>query len=237
MDLDSLNTPISYENRIICFFDIMGWKNHIENAGIDPKKIGKLAFLPKILTSTLVKNLSQTEPGKLTSFSDCNIVSIDYHPEYLPQILYGLSRIFIGAALNGFFLRAGVTIGDIHHTKDLVFGPGLNRAYELEGKGKYPRIILDPEILDLRDLELNFDQEDDDILFLDPFNINFLQRPQMLQAITEAFPGSPKPALTCLTVIQEALLQALTEAGDERAKSKLNWLYTRVRTQLKNIMQ
>jgi len=68
------------------------------------------------------------------------------------RFVSGLSQIFLAAATEGFFLRAGVTVGDIYHDENMVFGPALNRAYQLEDAGKYPRIVLDelkPELTSL----------------------------------------------------------------------------------------
>lgn len=234
MDLNSLTEPITYEKKLICFFDILGWKDHINKAGDDPIKIGRLALLPKLLTSQIIRDISTTSIGRLTSFSDCNVVTVQYREEYLPQIINGLSAIFIGAALNGFLVRAGITIGDIHHDGDLVFGPGLNRAYELESKGKYPRIILDSTVTDLCQLKMPTLERDEDTLFADPFRLDFIHT--CLQMNMDAsFKNSPNPALTCLTVIQENLIQSLKQTTDSRALEKINWLYNRVRPQIKNI--
>jgi hypothetical protein len=48
-----------------------------------------------------------------------------------------------------FFIRGGVTVGDIVHDEHVVFGPALNRAYYLESQvADKPRIVLDPECLE-----------------------------------------------------------------------------------------
>ena len=55
------------------------------------------------------------------------------------------------AASQGVWVRGGVTVGNILHDDDVVFGPALNRAYELESKvAKFPRIVLDVEIDELK---------------------------------------------------------------------------------------
>jgi hypothetical protein len=49
-------------------------------------------------------------------------------------------------ATHGFFARGGVAIGEATIDEDIVFGPGLVKAYELEStKARDPRIVLSPE--------------------------------------------------------------------------------------------
>jgi hypothetical protein len=46
-------------------------------------------------------------------------------------------------AITGTFLRGGVTRGPIYIDENLVFGPALVEAYELEHKvAKYPRVVV-----------------------------------------------------------------------------------------------
>jgi hypothetical protein len=77
---------------------------------------------------------------KVSTFSD-NVV-ISQKP--------GQTRrcFLLGAAINGFLLRGGVTVGDVVHEDEIVFGPGLNRAYYLERKiARYPRFVLAPDCI------------------------------------------------------------------------------------------
>jgi hypothetical protein len=46
----------------------------------------------------------------------------------------------------GLALRGAVTCGKLVHKAKVVFGPALVRAYELEQKNKWPRIILDDDL-------------------------------------------------------------------------------------------
>ncbi len=76
----------------------------------------------------------------------------------------------IAAAMQGFLLRGGITVGQIIHDDECVFGPGLNRAYELESKiATYPRFVLDAELLtqfgNIGDLAVR----ENGVVFLDSF--------------------------------------------------------------------
>ena len=143
---------VSYERRVVVFFDILGWKEHVLNAGSDPVKITAITKLLKVFGGDEIKALN-SDNQRLTSFSDCVVISCLESEVNLSNFIFGLSKIFLGAAKEGFFLRAGVTIGDICHREDMVFGPALNRAYLLESAGNYPRIVLDNEIEVLRDFK------------------------------------------------------------------------------------
>lgn len=160
------NENIDYERRVVCFFDILGWKQHIDDAGNDPQKIARLTLLPKIFASDGIKALDGKNQ-RLTSFSDCVVISCLETEVNLSNFIFGLSNIFLAAASEGFFLRAGVTIGNIYHDKDMVFGPALNRAYILESTGDYPRIILDEKVSKLREMD-GFKQEGK-TLYIDPY--------------------------------------------------------------------
>ncbi|WKV98323.1 hypothetical protein PYV50_08655 [Pseudomonas sp. H22_DOA] len=94
--------PIAYEQRIICFFDILGWKEHVKKAGDNPEEIEKLAFLPKLLNSDEVKAMNSSS-SRLTSFSDCAVVSFLVEEVDFKTFIGGLSQVFLGAAVNGFF--------------------------------------------------------------------------------------------------------------------------------------
>lgn len=74
-------------------------------------------------------------------------------------------------------MRGAVTVGAIHHDQHIVFGPALNRAYELESKvAFYPRILIDTPSVELPpDLEFVDIGEQS---FLDPFKPRFWDRIQ-----------------------------------------------------------
>lgn len=44
---------------------------------------------------------------------------------------------------NGFPMRGGISLGEIHHQQDLAFGPAFINAYDLESRSAiYPRIVI-----------------------------------------------------------------------------------------------
>jgi hypothetical protein len=86
---------------------------------------------------------------RITTFSDNAVISEPVEGPNFHLLLFGLGYMQVIASWSGLLIRGAVTIGDIVHDDSIVFGPALNRAYELESQQAiYPRIILDPDIGD-----------------------------------------------------------------------------------------
>ncbi|MDV5097196.1 hypothetical protein RYH74_07820 [Pseudomonas sp. LSJ-87] len=241
MDNVDLMSPITYDDRLVIFFDVMGWKSHIAWAGDDPFKVGMLSLMPKLLKRSSVLQGAGSSDARITAFSDCCVVSIPFSEESLPQVLYGLSNVFVGAAMAGFLLRAGATIGKLHHENDIVFGPGLNVAHGLESNGFYPRIILDKDVPSLKALQLleGMKGEDEYGLFVDPFTLPFVKSGYLAKDSYPdgTFMGIPaNKATEIYTVLLMRLEEMLGKAGTDKSKKQVNWLYARVRQQHKQIL-
>jgi hypothetical protein len=240
MEETNLISPITYGERLVVFFDVMGWKAHVLEAGNDPVKIGQLSLIPRLLKSSSVLQAAATGKAQITSFSDCCVISMPYDQASLAQIFYGLCNVFVGAAVSGFLLRAGVTVGQLHHENDIVFGPALNEAHDLESKGVYPRIAVNGKIEELTQLPLlNGMTGIDDIgHFVNPYTLPFV-RSEFLKK--ESFPQGTfmeiptDKAVEIYTILVGRLEHALANA-EGKAKDQVNWLYARVRQEHKKIL-
>jgi hypothetical protein len=151
---------LRYENRIVAFLDILGWKKAVLLKGDESRDVVKvlgktLAQLQGVAShvNSLSKLLPEERkwPGNpvMTQFSDSLLISVDddrHGREALQNALLVLTSNLIGF---GFLLRGGVTRGELFHDADggLVFGPALIQAYELESKvASAPRVILSEEL-------------------------------------------------------------------------------------------
>lgn len=238
---------LHYENRIVSFFDTLGWKSQIEAAGNNPRQIAHLAMLPRMF-SQCVTALAQRLPGAhITSFSDNVIVSLPFQADRVFASLEGLARIQAGVAIAGFFVRGAVTIGKLFHDDQIVFGPALNRAHELESsKAKYPRVILDPKSDDLLFHTADFLSEDVDYRFIDPFNFQFFKRalatnPATPEVIAQFYGRVGLPPQNMPSVIDASqLLHAvflkvnheLEAATCSDVRKKYEWLFDRISLQI-----
>jgi hypothetical protein len=148
--------PTDYAERVIVFIDVLGFGALVEASGHqkdrgDPqiqKRIGDaiLWSLEDLHELHALKNLM------FTQFSDSFVVSCDAGKGQFTLNFFAIAVLstidhFLS---SGLLLRGGITKGPLIHDGTLLFGPAMNRAYQLESKmAKLPRVILDPELPEL----------------------------------------------------------------------------------------
>lgn len=239
---------LSYERRIVSFFDILGWRQHIEEAGDDPRRVARLASLPRMYSSYVLGALTEKlEGAHITAFSDNVIFSVPFDQTRLLWSIEGLATIQLAAAFAGFWIRGATTIGNLFHDDKIVFGPALNRAYELESElAKYPRTLIDTEILELRGLGGDFIATEDGVTFTDPFNVPFIERIRQNyipnETVIERFneianasvPTTPIQidGATLLYATLARIRAELTTTMPPCARRKLAWLFDRIAARL-----
>jgi hypothetical protein len=242
--LDYHRNPV-YERRVVIFYDVLGWRNQISRAGNDREQIGNLRRL--ILQHVRTMRLRMNWNISVSTFSDNVVISQPICAETVALIAH-IAITQIASAMKGFLLRGGITIGDIVHDDEAVFGPGLNRAYELESKiAKYPRFVIDRDALPyLGNLgELPIDESG--IVFLDPFRLEFIEyvrggRPAVSRDdLLEAGLPYPKDGRSLLdmasndqvlTVILDSIKPQIRAPIEDNVYEKLAWLYNRLAPQL-----
>lgn len=160
--IDGEDKIIDTEPRFVCFLDILGFSNMIDEYDED-------------LTSTVLQDIQEAFQESINSietnentpnkdilkhlryqlFSDCVSISIpffDREDDFLSN--FNLISAFIrGFQLNmmvkGFFVRGGLSIGSYYSDKHMIFSKGLVNAYLLESKKAiYPRVLIDKKILE-----------------------------------------------------------------------------------------
>lgn len=161
-------SEIKYEERMITFVDILGFKTIIKESERNDQKLktiyGALDFLKtrekpaewnlkfieieEDAQKKGVENFDIVKKTNCSCFSDCIIVSVIVDNEKINEIASTLIRnlLYIGAKLlsEGILIRGGLTIGKlIHNNNGVIMGQGLIDAYELESRvAKFPRIVL-----------------------------------------------------------------------------------------------
>lgn len=151
---------MKYEKKVIAYIDLLGFKSFInftdKSANSIENKIeyiNNLFMLLKELTEN--KKYSNTNSREVTQFSDLIVISFaadDFESFY--DEIRDIQLLCINCANNGFLVRGSIVYGDIVHTDNVIFGPGLVEAYEAElSLAKYPRIIIDEVIIkDFKDV-------------------------------------------------------------------------------------
>jgi hypothetical protein len=181
-----------YENRIVCFIDILGFSGIIKSTTSDDKEKAQntlknvceaLFFLRECLDSISIHNI------KTTQFSDSIVISFPWNKEdwHMLAVFKTIKHIQIVLLYRyNLLLRGGIVIGDVIHTDKLIVGPAMINAYALESKcANSPRIVLDPKvvyrfnILKNNAKKGNFAESDkiihkdlDDTSYIDYFNVD-----------------------------------------------------------------
>jgi len=147
---------IEYNFSIVSFFDVLGFKKIIEEKK-NPQDIKNILDVLRRFSEPDT-DLSNMYEIKFTNFSDSIVRSINIFSDTNIKTRIGilfweilnLLHIQIELINKGIIIRGGLTIDNIYHKNPYVFGPALNRSYELENKiAKYPIILIDEDIIDL----------------------------------------------------------------------------------------
>ncbi|MCP1450345.1 hypothetical protein [Priestia megaterium] len=147
-EYDSSNPKLLHS--VVCFIDVLGFKS----LGLEAIKNGTGdEFLENIHSSLGKARASITPypflPAKIKVFTDNVVIGWPIRGDgegELGNTFLNLSEYQLALALDGFFIRGGISIGPHFMDEETVFGPELIKAYELESQvAVYPRIILSEE--------------------------------------------------------------------------------------------
>jgi hypothetical protein len=138
---------MNYEKALAVYIDILGTKKSNFN---DLYKINEV-FHKELFKQNNEQILYHKN---VSSFSDCAYIIYNFdkkieHDEsgfalYIHDSLTDLAYTISTILLNGCLCRGGITYGELFFdTKNnYLFGPAINKSYELETKATMPRIIL-----------------------------------------------------------------------------------------------
>lgn len=147
----------NYSNSYIAFLDILGMKNLVNQSYTDLRTIFNAVESGKELYSQMKvpggTPFIDKDHLKITIMSDALVLSINSDIDRAFSKLIGFSSYLIIRLLQvlerPIFLRGGITKGTIFHNDNIVFGPGLVDAYNLENDvAKSMRCIISPNLND-----------------------------------------------------------------------------------------
>jgi len=156
-----VSVEFDYDNAILAFIDILGYKDLIENKNHeDVYNLIYDALYPKYKVATDPNHSAQqyADAIKVQVLSDSLIMFIDATSlettgrEFLPHLCEFCLR-FIGN--TGLLLRGGIATGSYFQKQltnpknQFIFSKGLVAAYQLEQKANYPRILLSDDLFAL----------------------------------------------------------------------------------------
>jgi hypothetical protein len=220
--------PAAYERKFVAFYDVLGWRRKIADAGDNPEMIQ--ALKAAVTGWSFLRNIDVQNRGfktRITTFSDNVVISEPVEGPNFQLFLFRLGCMQLIASWSGILIRGAITVGDIVHDDSIVFGPALNRAYELESQQAiYPRIILDPDVGDGFGKLPPFMAREDGLTFIDPFTPVFVANWKVQQERTETTLAID-PRKAAISMIR-ALRAEITKPLGEPQWKKLDWLFTRV---------
>ena len=143
---------VQYTCSLVVYLDILGFRRLVDSG--QPNKISRII---RIVKQTIIPNDSFAKSAGIRNrnFSDLTVISIPLDKpktiQFLgPPLPYIVQHLGVAQARlieEHVLVRGSVTVGDITKSWGELFGPALNRAYDLERQDAvYPRIIFDPEI-------------------------------------------------------------------------------------------
>jgi hypothetical protein len=207
-----------YEDRILAFFDILGFSERVEASVKDDDRATEILGLLTSLDNALPK--FQSETMSITLFSD-NICVSSHKPPNFTSFCCGLSMVVTSLLGRGYPVRGAVVRGPLYHKGNVIFGPGLVRAVGLEKHlAIFPRVIIDPLLepysTDPDDKFLRPVYEDHDGILC----LNFLS-PVLLSVV---FRLLNMPTEHRIAEILSKIDELLSATSDQVALQKLRWL-------------
>lgn len=147
------------ENHIVAFIDILGFKSHVESyLNGDKEILDKInhafedalnsPYMPIFEKLGLKIHYKQFSDCISLAFLDISSGNLKVDTILLCGFIHFLRSINVNMLLIDLYLRGGLSVGFHHENENMIFSEGLIKAYELELKAVYPRIIIDAVLVD-----------------------------------------------------------------------------------------
>lgn len=138
------NLKENLRDKYVAFIDVMGFSNLVNREKIDNLE----SYFSRI---TEVLDQIKTDKAEIESFliSDSIILIAPDTTQSLKQLLTAIRRIQSALLWKKILLRGSVSFGQIYYNKErnIVVGKGFIKACLLESEANFPRIIIDPSII------------------------------------------------------------------------------------------
>jgi len=155
LEMVKANARINFEDRIVAFIDILGFKSIVDNAS---KKTAKLETLQELISllkeavPLLDQKVADDVPKELIPkhiyISDSIILSAPISSEKMANYC-GLSVLVMRVIQltqlllsKGYLIRGGISTGAVWHGDSNIVGPAYQEAYEIESETSAPRVEL-----------------------------------------------------------------------------------------------
>jgi len=229
---------VVYRESYVAFLDVLGFENLVKSDASESKS--KLECYFKLINEEVkeLKKFAEKRDIGALIISDSVILSVEKttsHPkntQILRQLCIAIKKIQFRLALNGLWLRGGVSSGKAYFSpqNNQIVGPAYIDAYNLENRvAIYPRVILDSRLIN--ELEYNSaedlitainDSRDDDILF--PWSEDLHRHAGMQKdvALFVDYLATSFAKIDDLTKVIDNIEEAIYE--DNQVYSKYRWV-------------
>lgn len=134
-----------YREKYVAFVDMLGFSALVQSTADDPKKRAKIVAAMDRLSVSTCENPALGM--NLTYFSDCIVISTDLTEAGLYEILESLTTIAENLLQIDILVRGGLTLGNIHHDGQFMFGPAMLEAYGMECRETiFPTILVSESV-------------------------------------------------------------------------------------------
>lgn len=138
-----------YEERLILFLDILGFRKIVEKTTKDARTLEAL-----LRAIDMIREMEETDyelrgSKRVSQFSDSIVVSYALGEESAAfSLVNEMALTITELAYRGFLMRGAITVGKLVHTDEYLVGPAMVRAYEMESKrAVFPRVLIDRRVL------------------------------------------------------------------------------------------
>lgn len=131
---------MEYTQGYVCFIDVLGFSSYVKEDTNIEKTYGLFDFIKKFC---YFFNDTKNLETQVSFYSDSIVITTSKLDWLIPTIY--IAESYLKKDL-GLLFRGGICYGKYYHENGITFGPGVVKAYELEKKAIYSRIVIDKDI-------------------------------------------------------------------------------------------
>jgi len=226
-----------YEERVVAFIDILGFKSSIDKSATDKKEFKRIITALNDLKDLFSDTEENDNDYDGIDFSDIDTQIIQVSDSLIISRLIneeaGIFHMLQDCSFathmlieNGFLCRGSIKYGSMYHKGTTVFGPAFVEAVETEKKISLPIITFNKDILDIVRLypasankpivewEINFILED---------CIKLNKNEYYLDYFTDYGRRTGRDASKHYTKLRNIIINGLKMTKNSKAYSKLLW--------------
>jgi hypothetical protein len=147
---------LMYEQRFLLYVDILGWTTAVKEGGGNPRLLKAVERIHihaeehnerhrQDIRDRAAKEGHQLFPMffevQFGAFSDHFVYSMPV--EFGPRIVTTASKLVVDLLRMGWLTRGAIVLGPLYHRDNVIFGPALLEAVDIEAHHSiYPRILI-----------------------------------------------------------------------------------------------